>query len=241
MKIITVSNYDEMSARAAELLVAQVIVKPDSVLGLATGSTPVGTYRSMAEACSAGQVSFSRCRSVNLDEYVGLGPENEASYRYFMEDNLFRHIDIPPENTHLPDGKSQDPAAECVRYDQLLASLAPIDLQVLGLGHNGHIAFNEPDDHFIAGTHIVDLDEATIEANQRFFSSRDEVPKQALTMGMRPILNARHVLFLISGEAKADILHRSLTGPITPAVPASILQLHTNVTLIADKAALSRF
>jgi len=241
MKIITVSNYDEMSAEAARVFLDQVAKKPTAVLGLATGGTPVGTYQRLAEAHRRGEISFAQCQSLNLDEYLGLGPTDEASYRYFMQANLFDHIDIRPEHTHLPDGKNPDVALECARYDQLLADLGPIDLQILGLGHNGHIAFNEPNDHFAANTHMVDLDEATIEANQRFFPSRDEVPRQAYTMGMRPILNARHVLFLVSGTAKADILRQSLQGPITPFVPASILQLHGNLTVIADEAALSRF
>jgi len=241
MNIIAVSNYDEMSRRAAELVVAQVQKKPTTLLGLATGSTPVGTYAKMADAQARGEVSYAQCRSVNLDEYMGLGPENPASYRYFMQDKLFNHIDILPENTHLPSGINPDAAGECARYDALIQSLAPIDLQILGLGHNGHIAFNEPDDHFVAGTHVVDLGEATIDANQRFFDRREDVPHQAFTMGMGPLLQAEHLLLLVSGAEKADILYRSLTGPITPQVPGSILQLHGNVTVIADKAALSKF
>ena len=237
MRIIGVSDYNEMSTRAAELLVAQVTLKPDSVLGLATGSTPVGAYERMAEAYRAGRVSFAQCRSVNLDEYVGLGPGDAASYHEFMWENLFHHIDILPAHTNLPNGKCLDAAAECARYDQVLASLGPIDLQILGLGHNGHIAFNEPGDHFVPNTHMVELDEQTIEANQRFFARREDVPVTAYTMGLGPILHARRVLLLVSGEAKAEILHRSLTGPITPMVPASILQLHQNLIVIADDAA----
>ena len=237
MRIIPVFDYDEMSVRTAELLVAQVALKPDSVLGLATGSTPVGTYQRMAEANRAGRVSFAECRTVNLDEYVGLGPEDGQSYHTFMWENLFSHIDVKPEHTNLPNGKNLDAAAECTRYDSLISSLGPIDLQILGIGHNGHIAFNEPSDHFVANTHMVELDEKTIEANQRFFERREDVPTTAYTMGVGPILHARRVLLLVSGEAKAEILCRSLTGPITPEVPASILQLHKDLIVIADEAA----
>jgi len=237
MRLIPVSNYDEMSARGADILVAQLVLKPDSLLGLATGSTPVGMYEKVIAAHRAGHVSFAQCRTVNLDEYVGVGAGDPASYHTFMWDKLFSHVDILPENIHLPCGKNLDAAAECARYDQLLAELGAIDIQVLGVGHNGHIAFNEPADHFACGTHMVALDESTIEANQRFFSSRDEVPKHAYTMGLSPIMNAKCALFLVSGAAKAEILHQSLTGPITPYVPASILQLHPNLIVIADDGA----
>ena len=237
MRIIPAVNYNEMSVRAAELLVGQVALKPDAVLGLATGSTPVGAYQRMAEAYRAGRVSFADCRTVNLDEYVGLGPGDAQSYHTFMWENLFHHIDVRPEHTNLPNGKNRDAAAECARYDSLLSALGPIDLQVLGIGHNGHIAFNEPSDHFVADTHMVELNEQTIEANQRFFERREDVPTTAYTMGVGPILHARRVLLLVSGEAKAEILSRSLTGPITPEVPASILQLHPDLIVIADDAA----
>ncbi|MCL2828247.1 MAG: glucosamine-6-phosphate deaminase [Oscillospiraceae bacterium] len=241
MKLIAVANYEEMSARAAEILLEQVCAKPDSVLGLATGSTPVGTYQNMVTAYERGEASFAQCRSVNLDEYVGLGSEDEASYHYFMWHNLFHHIDIRPENAYLPDGKNLDARDACTRYDQLVSDLGPIDLQVLGIGSNGHIAFNEPGDHFVADTHIVDLTDATIDDNQRFFQRREDVPTQAYTLGMRPILNARLALLLVTGAGKAEALHRSLTGPITSTVPASILQLHNNLIVIADEAALSKF
>jgi len=237
MKIIPVSNYDEMSARAAEILVEQAISKPQSLFGLATGSTPIGTYNGMIAAYRAGRVSFAGCKSVNLDEYVGLDHTDEQSYVTFMRENLFNHIDMKPENIHIPNGKNLDNAAECARYDQLLADLGPIDVQVLGIGHNGHIAFNEPADHFSPGTHKVDLDEVTIDANQRFFDCREDVPRAAYSMGLAPIMQASCALLLVTGEAKAEILCRSLTGPITPQVPASILQLHQNLILIADDAA----
>jgi len=240
MRIIQAANYDELSARAAEILVAQVLLKPKSVLGLATGSTPVGAYQKMAEVCRAGRVSFSECHTVNLDEYVGLGPGDEQSYHTFMWENLFSHIDIPAEHTNLPDGKNLDAAAECARYDKVIADFGAIDIQILGIGHNGHIAFNEPADYFAAGTHHVELDESTIEANRRFFSSREEVPKSAYSMGLAPILHAKRVLLMVSGEAKADVLYKSLTGPITPQVPASILQLHSDLIVIADEAAAGK-
>ncbi|MCL2588227.1 MAG: glucosamine-6-phosphate deaminase [Oscillospiraceae bacterium] len=241
MNIITVSNYDEMSARAAEILLAQVATKPDTLLGLATGGTPEGMYALLAEAYRAGKVSFAACKSVNLDEYVGLGPDDAASYRYFMNDKFFNHIDIKPENTHVPDGKNPNPKAACAAYDKLLADMGRIDFQILGTGHNGHIAFNEPGDHFVADTQVVDLDEMTIDANQRYFNSRDEVPRQAISMGMRPLMNSKKALMLVSGEGKAEALYRAVTGPITPVLPASILQLHRNLTIIADQAAMSKF
>jgi len=241
MRLIPASNYDEMSTYAATILVEQVSAYPESVLGLATGSTPIGTYSGMIKAYREGRVSFAACQSVNLDEYVGLDQTDEQSYKTFMQEQLFAHIDMKPEHIHIPNGKNLDTDAECVRYDQLLAELGPIDIQVLGIGHNGHIGFNEPAEHFVPGTHKVDLDDSTIDANQRFFNSRDDVPRAAYTMGMAPIMQASCVLLLVSGEAKAEILHRSLTGPITPQVPASILQLHHNLIVIADKDACRLF
>ena len=241
MNIVTVEHYEQMSEHAAKLVLKQVEEKPDCVLGLATGSTPVGTYQRMAAAHKRGEISFADCKSINLDEYLGLGADDEASYRHFMQENLFAHIDVKAENIHLPNGKNTNVDEVCAAYDKLIADIGPIDLQILGIGTNGHIAFNEPDDHFVAGTHLVDLTEDTIEANQRFFSSRDEVPKQAYTMGMAEILRAKRILLLVSGAQKADALYESLNGPITPQMPASILQLHDNVTVIADKEALARF
>ena len=241
MNILTVESYEQMSDRASELVLEQVREKPNCVLGLATGSTPVGTYERLAAAYQQEKISFAACKSINLDEYLGLGAEDEASYRHFMQENLFAHIDICAENTYLPDGKNQNVDEVCAAYDQLIADIGPIDLQILGIGTNGHIAFNEPDDHFVAGTHLVDLTEDTIEANQRFFSNRDEVPKQAYTMGMAAILRAKRILLLVSGEQKAEALYETLNGPITPQMPASILQLHDNVTVIADKEALGKF
>lgn len=239
MKLIPVSNYEEMSKKAGQILVAQLTLKSNSVLGLATGSTPVGAYQFMAEKYRTGEVSFAACKTLNLDEYAGLSPDDKASYRHFMQENLFNHIDIAPENTHLPDGKNPNPTEECARYDALIQTLGPIDLQVLGLGHNGHIAFNEPGDAFVPHTHLVTLDQSTIDANKRFFENEADVPRTAFTMGLGSILGARCILLLVSGGAKAAILRDSLKGPITPRVPASILQLHPNLIVIADDAARS--
>lgn len=239
MKILSAADYDDMSRKAANIISAQVILYPDSVLGLATGSTPLGVYRQLVEWYRKGDIDFSKVRSVNLDEYVGLSQEHDQSYHYYMKENFFRHINIKPENTNVPDGLVKDTNAECARYDRLIADLGGIDLQLLGIGHTGHIGFNEPDQDFNKMTHKVELKQKTIDANARFFNSADEVPKYALTMGMKAIMQAKKILLVASGESKAEILYRSLFGPVTPAVPASILQLHPDVTIVADKAALS--
>ncbi len=240
MRIYRATDYKGMSRRAANIISAHVILKPDCVLGLATGSTPVGAYQQLVEWYNKGDLSFAETRSVNLDEYVGLSPHHEQSYRYFMQTNLFDHIDIKPENTNVPNGLAFDAEAECKRYNQVISDLGGIDLQLLGLGHNGHIAFNEPGDGFELETHTVDLTESTIEANKRFFASVDEVPRRAFTMGIKSIMRARSILLIVNGEAKADILCRALTGPVTPDVPASVLQLHPSVTVVGDAAALSK-
>ena len=240
MKIYVAENYDAMSRKAASIIASHVTLKPDCVLGLATGSTPIGMYKELVKACENGDLDFSRVKSVNLDEYVGLEPTHDQSYRYFMQDNLFNHINIDPANTNVPNGMAGDIDAECKRYDQVIEDMGGVDIQVLGMGHNGHIAFNEPADHFPLGTHIVDLQESTIQANARFFASADEVPKQALTMGIGSIMRARQILVVVNGEGKADIVKEAFTGPVTPMVPASILQLHPNVVLVGDKAALSK-
>ena len=239
MRICQVEDYAAMSRMAADMIADQIKEKPDCVLGLATGSTPVGAYALLAERQRRGELSFASVRSVNLDEYYGLAPEHEQSYRYFMEKNLFKLVDIRPENTNVPNGLAPDPAAECERYDRLIDALGGIDLQLLGLGHNGHIGFNEPGSAFVPETHPVDLTESTINANSRLFASKDEVPRRALTMGMRAIMQARRVLVIVSGEDKAEAVKKSFAGPITPEVPASILQLHRDFTLVADKDALS--
>ena len=239
MRIYQEADYDAMSRRTAVIIAAEVVRKPDCVLGLATGSTPVGAYRQLAAWNREGLLSFRSVTSVNLDEYKGLGPDHDQSYRYFMDHNLFDHVDIRRDRTHVPDGLAADPEAECRRYDALVAALGGTDLQLLGLGHNGHIGFNEPGEAFVRETHVVDLTERTIEANGRFFAHRDEVPRQALTMGIGAIMAAKRVLVAVSGADKADAVRRAFAGPITPAVPASILQLHPDVVLVGDAAALS--
>lgn len=240
MKIIVTENYDAMSHRTAQLLAAQILLKPDCVLGLATGSTPVGTYAQLIEQYQAGELDFSRVTTVNLDEYAGLAPEHEQSYRYFMQHNLFDHVNIRRENTHVPSGLAEDAAEECRAYGRMIARLGGIDMQLLGLGHNGHIGFNEPADVFPVHPHVVDLTENTIRANARFFGSESEVPHQALTMGVGDIMRARRILVAVSGEDKAEAVYRSFAGPVTPQVPASVLQLHNDVTVIGDRAALSK-
>ena len=239
MRIYIGKDYEEMSRIAANVLSAQVTMKPDCVLGLATGSTPIGTYKVLRERCANGDLDFSKVKSINLDEYVGLSPEHDQSYRYFMNTNLFDHINIDKANTNVPNGLAADPEAECLRYNEVINTLGPIDLQVLGMGHNGHIGFNEPSDVFELETHLVDLAQTTIDANARFFASADEVPRRALTMGIKTIMQAKMVLVVVSGKDKAEIVKKAFTGPVTPQVPASILQMHPNVVLVGDEAALS--
>ena len=239
MKIYVTEDYQSMSRKAANLISAQVILKPDAVLGLATGSTPVGAYEQLREWHDKGDLDFSAIRSVNLDEYKGLSGEHDQSYRYFMNHNLFDHVNIKKENTNVPSGLAEDAEAECRRYDGVIRELGGIDLQLLGIGGNGHIGFNEPCDVFEKGTHVVTLTEETRRSNARFFSSIDEVPTHALTMGIGGIMSAKKVLLLASGEAKAQALYDSCFGPVTPGVPASVLQLHNDVVIIADEAALA--
>ena len=239
MKIIEASDYQAMSRKAANIISAQVILFPRCVLGLATGSTPLGIYKQLIDWYEKGDVDFSEIRSVNLDEYCGLSPENSQSYHYYMRENFLLHINIKPENTYVPNGMSPDMQEECKRYDQLITALGGIDLQLLGLGNTGHIGFNEPNESFDKMTHQVRLKEKTIRDNSRFFSSIDEVPKSAVTMGIKAIMQAKKIMLVVNGAEKADILERTLFGPVTPAVPASILQLHPNVTVVADSAALT--
>ena len=229
-----------MSLRAARIMAAEVVRKPECVLGLATGSTPVGAYRQLSQWNQEGQLSFREVRTVNLDEYKGLEPTHDQSYRYFMQVNFFDHLDILRENTHVPNGMAADADAECKRYDELIRSLGYADLQLLGIGHNGHIGFNEPGSAFVAPTHVVDLTERTIEANSRFFASADDVPRQAMTMGIGCIMAARRILMVVSGEDKAQAIYDAFCGPIDPKCPASILQLHPDVVLVGDKAALHK-
>ncbi len=241
MRLYRAKNYNDMSRKAANIISAQIILKPDCVLGLATGSTPIGTYQQLIARYQEGDLDFSQVRTANLDEYRGLTRDNDQSYYYFMYHNLFKEVNIDMANTNIPDGTNPDSAAEAARYDQVIRDLGGVDLQLLGMGHNGHIGFNEPGDAFDKGTHCVDLQPSTIEANKRFFASIDDVPKQAYTMGIQTIMSARKILLLVSGAEKAEILHKALCGPITPHVPASVLQLHNDVTVVADEAALSKF
>lgn len=240
MKIIKAKDYEEMSRKAAAIIAAQVISNPECVLGLATGSTPVGTYKRLIEMYNDGDLDFSQVKTANLDEYKGLTHDNDQSYYYFMHDNLFKDINIKEENTNIPDGTEPDSAKECARYEAVIRALGGVDLQLLGLGHNGHIGFNEPADHFVQETQCVDLQESTIEANKRFFESIDDVPRQAYTMGIGTIMRAKKVLLIANGEGKAEILAKVINGPVTPEVPASILQFHPDCTIVADAAALSK-
>ena len=239
MRLIRAKDYADASRKTASIIAAQVIMKPDCVLGLATGSTPVGAYGNLIEGYKSGDLDFSQVRTVNLDEYVGLTADHDQSYAYLMRKNLFDHINIDPANTHLPDGTDPDGVAQGKKYDALIHQLGGVDLQLLGIGHNGHIGFNEPCDEFVKGTHCVDLTESTIEANARFFDNADEVPKKAYTMGILDIMQAKQVVMIVTGKSKAQILRDAFCGPVTPAVPASIMQLHPNFTLVADEDALA--
>lgn len=239
MRLIQTKDYHEASRQVANIISAQVILKPDSVLGLATGSSPIGAYRQLIEWYNKGDVDFSRVRSVNLDEYVGLAPSHEQSYAYFMHHNFFDFINIKPENVHLPDGLDPDAEGQGEKYDALIRSLGGVDLQLLGIGRDGHIGFNEPCGEFVKGTHCVELTQDTREANARFFGSIDLVPKTAYTMGILDIMQARRVLMIASGSSKAAILKDAFWGPVTPQIPASILQLHPDFTLVADEEALA--
>lgn len=239
MRIIHAKNYENMSRQAANIISAQVIMNPECVLGLATGSSPIGTYQQLIKWYEKGDLDFSKVRSVNLDEYVGLSASSDQSYIYFMRHNFFDHININPNNTNVPCGTNMDAAAECARYDEIIKSMGGIDLQLLGLGPNGHIGFNEPSDCFIMDTHKVALTDSTIQANKRFFEKEEDVPRFAYTMGIRNIMQAKKVLMVVSGASKAEIVKKAFFGPVTPAVPASILQIHKDFTLVADEDALS--
>lgn len=240
MRIYKAKDYKEMSRIGANILSSQIILKPQSVLGLATGSTPLGIYELLIERCKGGDIDFSQAASINLDEYKGLDGSHSQSYRYFMQNNLFSSININLENTHVPNGLADDDSKECRRYDKIIDDCGGIDIQLLGLGHNGHIGFNEPGTDFPKGTHLVALAESTIKANKRFFADEKDVPRFAYTMGIKSIMKARHILIAVSGIDKADIVKIAFWGPVSPEVPASVLQLHNNVTLIADEAALSK-
>lgn len=234
MRIIKASDYNEMSRCAANIIAAQITLKPDSVLGLATGSTPIGTYKLLVKGYQQGNLDFSKVKSVNLDEYCGLDGSHDQSYRYFMNTNLFNHVNIDMANTNVPNGIATDLEQECKRYDRLLEELGGVDLQLLGIGHNGHIGFNEPNEFFDKATHVVELKQSTIDANSRFFEKIEDVPKRAITMGIKSIMSARKIL-LVAGTDKKDIIERALFGPITPQVPASVLQFHNDLIVVVSE------
>ena len=239
MIICRAKDYEELSRKAANIIAAQVTMKADCVLGLATGGSPVGTYQELIRRYEMGDLDFSKVTSINLDEYRGLPADNDQSYRYFMNTNLFDHVNIDKANTYVPNGLEPDAAKACADYDAIIEKAGGIDLQLLGLGHNGHIGFNEPAEVFTLGTNCVDLQASTIEANKRFFASEADVPRQAYTMGIGSIMKAKKILVVVSGKGKAEILRKIVCGPITPQVPASVLQLHPDVTIVADEEALS--
>ena len=241
MRLIVAKDYADVSRKAANIIAAQIQLKPDCVLGLATGSSPVGTYKELIKKYESGDLDFSQVKTVNLDEYVGLPKDHDQSYAYFMRTNLFDHVNIDQANCNIPNGMNPDAAAECARYDAVIDGFGGADLQLLGLGPNGHIGFNEPGEAFELETHCVDLTPATIEANKRFFDGDvNQVPKQAYTMGIKTIMQARKVLMVANGAGKADIVKKAFFGPVTPEVPASILQMHPDFTLVLDAEAASR-
>ncbi|MBU3191999.1 glucosamine-6-phosphate deaminase [Clostridium bowmanii] len=239
MRIIIVNNYEEMSKKAAMMIASQVMLKPDSVLGLATGDTPLGMYKELIQLYSKNEVDFKEVTTFNLDEYYGINRKNPQSYYEYMMANLFNSININRKNIHVPDGMSQDVNAICSDYEEKIKKAGGIDMQVLGIGGNGHIGFNEPDVNFEARTHLVNLDEQTIEANSRFFDSIGDVPVKALSMGIKTIMNSKKIILLANGISKAESIARAINGKISPKVPASILQLHNDVTVILDSEAAS--
>ena len=237
MRVLITDSYDQMGLEAAKIVAGQIYLKPNSVLGLATGSTPLSMYERLVAVHRTVGLDFSEVTTFNLDEYIGMGPDNPQSYHYFMQEHFFKHINIKPENVHIPNGVAQDVVAEGERYEQLIAAKGGIDLQVLGIGQNAHIGFNEPDVKFAATTHKVELDEETILANSRFFNNVDEVPRYAISMGIKTIMMAEHVILLANGRNKAKAVYKALCGDVTPEAPASILQLHRDVVVILDKEA----
>ena len=239
MRIIVTKDYNDMSRKAANIISAQIITKPDCVLGLATGSSPVGAYKTLVDWYKKGDLDFSEVTTVNLDEYRGLTHSNDQSYYYFMNDNLFSHVNIDPAHTHIPDGTEPDAQKACDDFEAIVKNCGGADLQLLGLGHNGHIGFNEPAEDFPKFTHCVDLTESTIQANARFFDKPEDVPTQAYTMGIGTIMRAKRILLIASGKDKAAIVKEALFGPVRPQVPASILQLHPDVTVVLDEEAAS--
>lgn len=238
MIIYKTKDYQDMSRKAAQVIAAQITMKPDCVLGLATGSSPVGLYQHLVEQYNNKELDFSKVTSVNLDEYKGLAPDHEQSYRRFMDSNLFDHVNIDKSRTFVPNGLEEDSSKACSDYNQTIQKAGGVDLQLLGIGNNGHIGFNEPAEAFECETHCVELTPSTIEANKRFFASEADVPRYAYTMGIRNIMQAKKILLIASGRAKAQALKEALYGPVTPHVPASILQLHADVVVVADEEAL---
>lgn len=239
MRIVVARNYQELSKKAANMIASQIILKPNSVLGLATGATPIGTYSELVRLYREETISFFDITTFNLDEYYGLDIDNKQSYSYFMKEHLFNHINIKKENIHIPNGKAQDVFLECRSYEAAIKDAGGIDMQLLGIGRNGHIGFNEPDVKFEAMTHLVTLDEDTIRVNSRFFDDKEQVPRQAISMGIKTIMHSRKILLLASGIEKADTIYEMINGKITPELPASVLQLHPDVTVILDGKAAS--
>ena len=237
MRVLITDSYDQMGLEAAKIVAGQIYLKPNSVLGLATGSTPLSMYERLVAVHRTVGLDFSEVTTFNLDEYIGMGQDNPQSYHYFMQEHFFKHINIKPENVHIPNGMAQDIIAEGERYEQLIAAKGGIDLQVLGIGQNAHIGFNEPDVKFAATTHKVELDEETILANSRFFNNVDEVPRYAISMGIKTIMMAEHVILLANGRNKARAVYKAVCGDVTPEAPASILQLHRDVVVILDEEA----
>ncbi len=240
MRIYRAKDYKDMSRKAANIISAQIIMKPNCVLGLATGSSPIGTYKQLIDWYNKGDLDFAEVKTINLDEYKGLTRDNVQSYAYFMNENLFKHVNIDIHNTHLPNGMAADDEEECRRYNSIIHSMGGIDLQLLGLGHNGHIGFNEPDEAFEKETHLIALTQSTIDANSRLFDNPEDVPRYAYTMGIKTIMQAKKILVVVSGEDKSEIVAKAFFGPVTPEVPASILQMHNDVTIVGDEAALSK-
>ena len=237
MRVIVCENYEEISKEAAKIIAAQVHLKPDCVLGLATGSTPVGAYNELVDMYKKGEIDFKDVTTFNLDEYYPIKRDNDQSYYYFMHDNLFNYINVPEERIHVLNGEVSDPEKECADYERSIAAYGGIDLQLLGIGRNGHIAFNEPDENLVADTHVTELTEDTIDANARFFNDIKDVPTKSLTMGMASIMKARKILILINGVGKHQALKKLLSGEISTACPATMLNMHPDVVVICDKEA----
>jgi len=240
IRIIVAEDYEQMSAEAANIMSAEISAKPNAVLGLATGGTPVGLYQELVRRNEAGEVSFAGVTTFNLDEYYPIKKANPQSYDWFMNDNLFKHVNINPSNVNIPSGECADPEEECAVYEAKISEAGGIDLQLIGIGLNGHIGFNEPSDSFTSKTNYTQLTDSTIQANKRYFDDEKDVPRHAITMGIRTIMLARKILLVANSEKKADIIEKALFGEITPQIPASVLQLHRDVTVVLDKEAASK-